>query len=137
MATLIKIDTSPLPIKGFKDSVSVKPVGSLVDEAMDVQIDVLSLNTDENQSVLDAMKFSRKVSNEVADFLRKVLGLTKKQYEEINEKWTKNELGTYSGYVLSTLLGTSYDSYKDFANAALQGDEESEDPKKSESDAAN
>lgn len=137
MATTIKIDTTPLPIKGFKDSISVVPVGSLVDEAMDVQIDVLSLNNDESQSVLDAMVQSRKVSNEVAEFLRKVLKMTKKQYDELNDTWTKNEIGTYSGYVLSMLLGTTYDSYADFEAGASQGDPELTDPKKSESDAEN
>lgn len=127
MTTLIKADVTPLPIDLGKKEVSINPVGSLVDSANELQIEILeAIEPTDNSKPIEIFKMQKKMSDDVKDFLKQVLSLSNTQYKKINETWTKEQINSYVSYLLTLIQGIPVKSFAEFMKDSK---EDSEDPK--------
>lgn len=127
MTTLIKADVTPLPIDLGKKEIIINPVGSLVDSANELQIEILeAIEPTDNSKPIEIFKMQKKMSDDVKDFLKQVLSLSNAQYKKINETWTKEQINSYVSYLLTLIQGIPVKSFEDFMKDSK---EDSEDPK--------
>lgn len=139
----ITIDTKFLNIG--KDEIKIVPVGSLYDAATDLQIDFLKTDDSINKNdkdknddgknenpLLAAFTQEKELKKHCKELLEKI-GISKKDWNKINDSITNNDIFRYTSYVIACIKGVDYKNYEDYVNVIEKQRSEAaqEDPKKS------
>lgn len=127
--SLVTIDTTPLEIN--KKSIDVKPTGALVDLALNTQIELMQDTPNDNETILEFKMRDREVAQDIKNFIKKVLSLTSKQWEKINQTIENNTIISYGEYLCLMLQGSGFSSFQDYRDTVdAQNDEDADtDPK--------
>ncbi len=133
--SLVKIDTTPLSQVIKKKSIDVKPVGTVTDLALDIQIEILEDFPQEEDTLLDFRKRDRKTVRDVKDFIKKVLKLTSKEMTAINDTIESSIVMQFGDYVSLMLQGSNFENFEDYMHQGEEKEAEDaqSDPKLSDS----
>lgn len=133
--SLVKIDTTPLSQVIKKKSIDVKPVGTVTDLALDIQIEILEDFPQEQDTLLDFRKRDRKTVRDVKDFIKKVLKLTSKEMTAINDTIESSIVMQFGDYVSLMLQGSNFENFEDYMHQGEEKEAEDaqSDPKLSDS----
>lgn len=132
--SLVTIDTTPLNIS--KKSIDVKPTGALVDLALNTQIELMQDTPNDNETILEFKMRDREVAQDIKNFIKKVLSLTTKQWEKINQTIENNTIISYGEYLCLILQGSGFSDFQDYRDTVdAQNEEDADtDPKLSKED---
>lgn len=133
---LIRIDAKPF--NSDKPYFIVKPTGALFDAAINLQLEMVEQDElPENGGVIEIFKKQKQLVDDIEKFLKKVLGLTSKQYKDFNEANEKETVMTYTSYVVAMLQGYTEGTFEEFLKGINDINEDETDPKEDQSKSEN